>query len=180
MVSSAVYRYFASRDELLTALIIDAYEALGVTAEAAAGEGTFTQRYLAVGHAVRDWAVANPHEWALIYGSPVPGYRAPQDTVGPATRVILLIGRLVRDAYAAGETVPGVAPPDALAAELTAAGEVVMPDAPADLVARAMGAWVHVCGAVSAELFGQFNNTIDERRAFFDLQLRTQATLIAW
>src|SRR6202046_3771698 len=35
MVSSALYRYFPSRDELLTALIIDAYDALGEAAEAA-------------------------------------------------------------------------------------------------------------------------------------------------
>src|SRR3954447_13560378 len=60
MVSSAVYRYFGSRDELLTALIIDAYDSVGEAAEAAAGAGPFTGRYLAVGHAVRDWALANP------------------------------------------------------------------------------------------------------------------------
>ena len=35
MVSSAVYRYFPSRDELLTALIVDAYEAVGAAAEQA-------------------------------------------------------------------------------------------------------------------------------------------------
>ena len=179
MVSSAVYRYFASRDDLLTALIIDAYDALGAAAEAADPGGPFTGRYLAVGHAVRDWALANPHEWALIYGSPVPGYQAPRDTVTSAVRVVLVIGALVRDAYESGETRPGDPPPDLLAAELTAAGEVVRMAAPADLVARALSAWIHICGAVSAELFGQLNNTIDERRAFFDLQLRLQASLIA-
>jgi AcrR family transcriptional regulator len=178
MVSSAVYRYFASRDELLTALIIDAYDALGDAADAAAGPGPFTENYLAVGHAVRDWALANPHEWALVYGSPVPGYQAPQDTVGPAIRVVLLIGRLVRDAYANGETVPADRPPEPLATELTAVGSAVLQDAPPDIVAGAMSAWIHVCGAVSVELFGQLNNTIQERRAFFELQLRAQATLI--
>ena len=78
MASSAVYRYFASRDDLLTAMIIDAYDALGSTAEAAVGgkEVPFTDRFLSACHAVRDWALENPHEWALIYGSPVPGYQA--------------------------------------------------------------------------------------------------------
>ncbi|NUK23070.1 helix-turn-helix domain-containing protein, partial [Streptomyces lunaelactis] len=35
MVSSALYRYFPSRDELLTALIVDAYDAVGAAAETA-------------------------------------------------------------------------------------------------------------------------------------------------
>src|SRR3954467_6104095 len=79
MASSAVYRYFASRDELLTALIIDAYDTVGAAAEeAAAGIENPTERWLATTHAVREWARNDPHQWALIYGSPVPGYQAPQ------------------------------------------------------------------------------------------------------
>src|SRR5438445_3569918 len=80
MVSSAVYRYFPSRDELLTALIIDAYDAVGERAEAAERASRnrgIDVRWLKVCEAVRAWALANPHEYALIYGSPVPGYAAP-------------------------------------------------------------------------------------------------------
>ena len=90
MVSSALYRYFPSRDELLTALIIDAYDALGEAAEAASAgrpAADIRGRLAATCHAVRDWALAHPHEYALIYGSPVPGYQAPQATIAPATRV---------------------------------------------------------------------------------------------
>ena len=82
MVSSALYRYFPSRDDLLTALIIDAYDALGAAAEDADRRPAARPRaagWLAAAcHAVRDWALAHPHEYALIYGSPVPGYRAPR------------------------------------------------------------------------------------------------------
>jgi AcrR family transcriptional regulator len=102
MVSSALYRYFPSRDELLTALIIDAYNSLGEAAEAAdaeAGDIAPAQRWVAVCEAVRGWALAHPHEYALIYGSPVPGYSAPETTIPAAARVgVLLIG-IVRDAY---------------------------------------------------------------------------------
>src|SRR3954452_19035806 len=99
LASSAVYRYFASRDELLTAMIIDAYDSVGATAEEAVkGVEGDVERLRAGGTAVRDGALAAPHQWALIYGSPVPGYQAPQDTVGPAIRVIMLIGSIVRDA----------------------------------------------------------------------------------
>ena len=77
MVSSAIYRYFPSRDDLLTALIIDGYNAIGLAAEqadAACPPGDYTERWLAICRAVRDWALAHPHEYALVYGSPVPGY----------------------------------------------------------------------------------------------------------
>src|ERR1700759_611063 len=62
VVSSAVYRYFESRDALLTALIIDAYNnrgAAGERAEAAPARRELTVRWLAPGRAVRDWARAN-------------------------------------------------------------------------------------------------------------------------
>src|SRR5262249_21573727 len=105
MVSSALYRYFPSRDHLLTALIIEAYDALGAAAEDAAAALPAADRrgrWRAACHAVRDWARGNPHEYALIYGTPVVGYRAPRDTVAPATRVPLLLLGLLREAHAAG------------------------------------------------------------------------------
>jgi len=89
MVSSAIYRYFPSRDDLLTALIVDGYNAIGAVAEqadAACPAGEYAGRWLAVCRAIRDWALAHPYEYALVYGSPVPGYQAPQQTIGPAAR----------------------------------------------------------------------------------------------
>src|SRR5215472_3533002 len=111
MVSSALYRYYPSRDDLLTVLIIDAYDALGAAAEGAiavaqAADGRpvpARDRWTAACHAVRDWALANPHEYALIYGSPVPGYRAPEATIGPAARVPLAFVGLLGEALARGE-----------------------------------------------------------------------------
>ena len=121
---------------------------------------------------MREWALRNPHEWALIYGSPVPGYRAPADTVGSAVRVILVIAGIVADAFAAGEVEPGPPVIGPLSDELSRiAAQVDMP-APPQVVARGLTGWIQLCGAVSAELFGQLNNTIDERRAFFEFQMR--------
>ncbi|RSM49743.1 TetR family transcriptional regulator [Actinoplanes sp. ATCC 53533] len=179
MASSAVYRYFASRDELLTAMIIDAYDALGGTAEASVGAGRFLDRFLSACHAVRDWALANPHEWALIYGSPVPGYQAPRDTVEPAIRVILLIGKIVGEAAAAGEIEAGEPIGGPLGEDLAAVAQQAAPGATPQLVAHGLAAWIHLCGAVSAELFGQLNNTINARREFFELQMRGAASIIS-
>lgn len=101
MVSSALYRYFPSRDDLLTALIIDAYDSVGEAAETArdaASDAAPTPRWTAVCEAVRAWALAHPHEYALIYGSPVPGYVAPDTTIPAASRVGLVLIGILRDA----------------------------------------------------------------------------------
>ncbi len=152
MVSSAVYRYVANRDDLLTRLIIDAYDALGAAAESreeAVDRGDLAGRWSAVCLAVRDWALANPNEWALIYGSPVPGYVAPADTIGPASRGSNLAARA------------------ALAPVIAA-----LPPAVTDVAIQAgLMAWAGLLGTVSLELFGQFQNVIGEnpgdRDAFF-------------
>jgi AcrR family transcriptional regulator len=180
MASSAVYRYFASRDELLTALIIDAYDAVGAAAERATeGVAGYTDRLVAVGLAVREWALAEPYQWALIYGSPVPGYQAPQDTVGPATRVIMMIVSVVRDAFEAGAVTVGPPITGRYADELSAVAAQLGSEIPAQLVGGTMAAFVHLCGAVSAELFGQLDNTVeDDRPGFFEFQMRGAARLI--
>jgi len=177
MASSAVYRYFASRDELLTAMIIDAYDALGEAAERAAGTtGDPIDRWLAVAHATRDWALADPHQWALIYGSPVPGYQAPQDTIGPATRVVLQLGRIADDAFQAGRVTERPPITGRFAEELALVADQIGQGLPVRLVGATMAGFVQLLGAISAELFGQLNNSIDDdRRGFFDFQMRGAA-----
>jgi AcrR family transcriptional regulator len=178
MVSSAVYRYFPSRDDLLTALIIDAYNAIGDAveqADAACPRHDHGGRWRAVCHAVRDWALAHPHEYALLYGSPVPGYQAPADTVAPATRDTAVYGRILSEAYAAGALVPPDGfpqPPPSFSGDADVVREL-MPGLPDDLVARAIAAWTGLFGFVSFEVFGQFANVIEDRKTLFDHQVRT-------
>jgi AcrR family transcriptional regulator len=176
MVSSALYRYFASRDDLLTALIIDAYNALGEATErgeASVPREDLAGRWLAAGHAIRDWAVAYPHEYALIYGSPVPGYAAPQDTIGPATRPTLVLGAILVDGYAAGalREEPGRPVPATLTADMDRLIAVVAPGVPAPIVVRGLLAWTELFGAINFELFGRFNNVFEDLSTWYDHQL---------
>lgn len=178
MASSAVYRYFASRDDLLTALIIDAYDAVGEAAEqAAAAQQDATDRWIAIGHAVRDWALANQHEWALIYGSPVPGYQAPQDTIVPATRVIFALAGTIQFGLETGRITDVPPPPEGrFGEEMAAVATQFGTGIPPHLVGAGMSGFIHLCGAISAELFGQLNNTFeDDRRGFFEWQMRATA-----
>ncbi len=183
MVSSAVYRYFASRDELLTALIIDAYDSLGETveaAEAAQDRSDLVARHQATCHAVRDWALANPHEYALTYGSPVPGYAAPQDTVAPATRVAFVLARILADGVGAGIIRPQAGDwlTPAVNAEMARIAAATVPGIPTTVMARGMISWTQLFGAVSFEVFGRLNNTIDDRRAWFEHQVYAMARLV--
>jgi AcrR family transcriptional regulator len=184
VVSSALYRYFASRDELLTALIIDAYNAIGEAGEQADAAVTkrrdLTGRWLAVVHAWRDWALAHPAEYALIHGSPVPGYAAPADTVAPANRRFLILGVILRDGHKYGTLVPAEFPPvpAPLSAELEVISAGLAAEVDAGRTARAIIAVIEIFGALNFELFGQLNNAIDERSAWFDLQARAMAGLI--
>lgn len=182
MVSSALYRYYPSRDDLLTALIIDAYNAIGDAADraiAGAGSGPVRERWVAACHAIRDWARSNLHEYALIYGSPVPGYQAPQATIGPAARVPLAFAALIGVALSAGElTAPQDALPvtGALAEQATALSRTVaalepagaLADLPPDALVRAVIAWAQLYGMISFELFGQFVGSFDPADELFE------------
>jgi len=185
MVSSALYRYFPSRDELLTALIVDAYNALGEVAEKADADvherRDFAGRWLAVARAVRGWSLRRPHEYALIYGSPVPGYAAPQDTVVPSTRVVLVLGGILADAHAAGALTPptgGVRLPAALRPELRAIAQAIATGVDERILARGLMAWTELLGSVSFELFGHLTNVFEERTAWFEHQVRTMTRFI--
>jgi len=167
MVSSALYRYFPSRDALLTALIIEAYDALGAAceaAEAAVGRHDLLGRWRAVAHATRGWARAHPHEYALIYGTPVPGYAAPTDTIDPAGRVALLLLALIVDMDLAGIPAPTTSLPvgDSLAAQLDNLTATVDIEVDPDRLLQGIGGWVLTFGMINFELFGTFNNVFDD------------------
>lgn len=186
MSSSAVYRYVASRDDLLTSLSVAAYDALGVaveTQEAAVARDDFFGRWSAVCNAVRAWARSNPNEYALIYGTPEPGYSAPAETIAPAARVTnLLLGVLV-DAAAAERLAPAIADDDVAPDHreaLVPVRALVPPHVSDALLQRGLMAWTALFGTVLFELFGQIDHIVseksDDRDAFFKECVQRWAT----
>jgi len=167
MASSAVYRYFPSRDALLTALLIQAFDDLGQAVEdgdGSAARGDLRGRWSGLAHALRGWAVAHPHEYALTYGSPVPGYAAPQDTIASATRVAFALMALVRDAQEAGHS-PAAPTRPATPQELAAIVPVrsfVGVELDEAYAVRGLMAWATLFGNISLELFGHmFKGVLD-------------------
>ena len=178
MVSSAVYRYFASRDELLTRLIVESYDRLGeATREADAAvrqRSDLPARWRAVARSIRVWALANPAEYALLFGTPVPGYAAPHDTIGPASRYTAVLLELLADLEAAGHHPQGRVVPRLRADfdRLRAMTGLRVGDV---LLARGMVAWANLMGTISLELFGHLHNVVDTPGGLFDVVVEEQA-----
>jgi len=184
MAPSAIYRYYDGRDALLSALILSAYGSLADEAErasakafAAAADGSDAERWLAVPRAMRRWAIAHPHEWSLIFGTPVPGYEAPPDTVVPYARLASALVRPIVAAKEAGRL--NQAAPRDVSDELR---DAVAPVTDALFVAMAptvsvlvLEAWASLIGAISLELFGHWSNTVLNPEAFFDETVRQWA-----
>lgn len=186
VVSSAVYRYVESRDELLTLLLIDAYNELGDAVDAAVNQvpdDDFRERFLTLAQAVRRWAVAEPACYALLFGSPVPGYQAPGErTIEPGTRVVLRLVGILDAAHRAGALrdpgEPGVVS-DVLAGNLAAVRDELGLELPDELLARGVLVWTSVFGAVSFEVFGQYGpDTFPAREELFAHQMRTLADVV--
>ena len=187
--SSALFRYFENRDALLTALIIDAYNSLGEaveTAEAAVPRTDLLGRWLRITRSVREWALAQPNLYGLVYGSPVPGYAAPQDTIGPATRVSRLLTDLLLDNMKVqgpdvatdgpgGDVYPPLTPGavEGLAPTMAFMG----PKATPEWGMHGLMAWAWLFGTVSFEVFGQLEGTVTRQRRseVFDAEARRVA-----
>ncbi|MEY9877621.1 AcrR family transcriptional regulator [Streptacidiphilus sp. MAP12-33] len=159
MTGPALYRYFANRDELITELIRDAYRSLADTFRARVEAGGSLPDLAA---ALRAWALADPQRYLLIYGTPVPGYQAPEET----TRIAGEVMAAVLDACAAGqlpEPPPSPSPPSpspsasALEAHLADHRAWAGPHpAPAPALRRALAFWSRLHGLLSLELAGHF------------------------
>jgi AcrR family transcriptional regulator len=175
MTPSALYRYFGSRDELVTALVTDAYDALADAMEAAVAQvaaGRHAERLLAAFAAFHRWGLKNPTEFALVFGSPIPGYQAPETTRPAGERYTGLLLRLLADAHGAGvlrlERVD-VHVPAALERQLVAfRARQGVADLPVPVLAFALSSWVRLHGVVALEVFGHLRPAVGDGAPLFE------------
>ena len=186
MTAPALYRYFADRDELLTALIVDAYDDLAdVVAEAqekvAADDPS--GRLLAVSQAYRSWARREPQRFALILGMPVPGYAAPEEgpTTEAARRAMVQLKSLFFDAYERKVLKPPLISEvsEAVAACAEAEHEVLHPDEPPlppETFQALLHCWSSLHGFTCLEAYGHLDFLpADARDALFESGVRLAA-----
>ncbi len=179
MTPSALYRYFPSRDAILTALVTDAYDAVGQAVEQAVADAPRDRTataILAAVHTFRRWAVGNPQEFALVYGTPVPGYEAPrEETLEAAMRTSeVLLGQLE---WAVEQDMVRLPPEDAVPPALRGPVLEVARHRGHDLTPAgatvAMQFWIVLLGVLCAEVFGHVPPALRENgEAFFDHTMR--------
>ncbi|MEU9312735.1 TetR/AcrR family transcriptional regulator [Streptomyces sp. NPDC048256] len=165
MSGPALYRYFAGRDELITELVRDAYRSLADafrTASAAGGGLT------GLAHTLRDWALDDPQRYFLVYGTPVPGYHAPDDVTTIASEIMTALLDACAD-------LPADGPPTPLAAHLEGLGDQWTTGHPAPPAAlhRALTCWTRLHGVLSLELAGHFNGMGFDPTLLFTAELDT-------
>jgi AcrR family transcriptional regulator len=152
----ALYRYFRNRDELITELVLDAYRDLSNTCQAAStAEKTPAARLAAVAVAVRRWALATPHRYLLIYGTPVPGYAAPPESTAIAASIMSVL----LDAFTEADAATGPVPEATADLEQHLATHrqwAADHPAPAAALRRALTFWTRLHGVVSLEVAGHF------------------------
>jgi hypothetical protein len=165
-------------------LIIEAYDSLGDVAEGAVAASAGQpdgERWVVTAQAVREWALARPHEYMLLYGTPVPGYAAPDDTVAPGTRVTLALLSIVRDARTGGrlaQPAHALAVPPRLTDDLERLATIVELDVPSSTFVAVLAAWTQLFGLLSFELSNQTRGVVEDHAALLAATARLGAQSI--
>lgn len=184
--SSALFRYFPSHNDLITALVVDAYDSLADAVAAAADTGPATAdtgdaaghagRWLALCQAYRHWALADPGAFALIHGTPLPGYQAPAEITGPpAGRSLRVALDVYTAAVHAGAADPGRSqvPGDLSAGPLLAR---LLPDQEphheARLAAIVLNARSGIMGYLMTEIFGSLPDLVTDTGTLYHAHVR--------
>jgi AcrR family transcriptional regulator len=165
MTPPALYRYFADRDELISALIADAYEALGTRmaeARAEVPQGDIAAALVAAAQAYRHWAREEPQQFALILGLPLPDYAAPKDgaTSEAAGRALAQLSSLFYEAMQRDELRPPLirdVHPTVGECALVKADKHEMPPIPAESFQAMLHAWSALHGFTCLEANGHFD-----------------------
>jgi AcrR family transcriptional regulator len=167
----ALYRYFASRDELLTELVIDAYDDLADALRAATTDAPGQQpqaRFEALARGYRSWALAQPHRYRLLFGPPLPGYDAhAQRLVAASEAAMNLLLGVLREL----RTRTPAPPAQPLAAQLTAWAQTHAFDVDPAVALRAVLIWSRLHGLVSLEIAGNFASMGIDPGQLFEAQL---------
>lgn len=182
VTAPALYRYFPSRDDLITALILDAFNGLAdamIDADqrlcAERGAEAFGARLEAVMLAYRAWALAHRTDFALIYGTPIPGYEAPREiTVAASARGLAVPITVLSEAWNAKVLTP--APefqPIPPGVEQALKNLIEEQHYPIEVVPFYMGivGWTRIHGMVMLELFDHTPPVVNDTEAMYHAEI---------
>lgn len=180
MTAGAIYSYFATRDDLITTLVGDVYISAVRTAESARDavpESDPGGRILAWAQAMREWALANPEGFRLIYGDPVPGYHPPEDGPGKDAELRACTG-LVGLVAAAWPTTRTLQRDDRqydwadFAPSLVTHVREDFPDLPPTALALTLRVWGRMHGLMALEIYGHLRTLINDPATVYRDEIR--------
>ena len=178
VTAPAIYNYFPRMDDLITALVVDAFTALADAMHTAIGDvnsESCAPKIRAAALAYRDWAIDHPSDFQLIYGNPIPGYVAPAEiTVPLASRPFVDVIELFVLAHQRGElTIPVeyAELPTALATYMADRFMPLLGDAPLVLLRVVVSSWARMHGMTMLEMFGHLTPVVGDAATFYACEI---------
>ena len=176
ITAPAIYNYFPNRDDLVTALIVDAFNSLrdALLASQKTEEETPAKQILNSAHAYRNWALEHSEEYSLIFGTPIPNFHAPMEITGPAAAGSMAVLFGIFDAAWRDGALKTEGLPTPIPEMIQAWIDKVNYEGHPAVVHFAMASWAQIHGMLSLELNGHFTAVPDEISAnsFFEAEIR--------
>jgi AcrR family transcriptional regulator len=176
ITAPAIYNYYPRRDDLVTALILEAFNSLAnmlLQADQTCDPFDFAERITQAGYAYRQWALTYPQRYNLIFGTPIPGYEAPMQITQPAAaRGLTVLIAILDQAHQAGKLdLASIQVQDSLLGQIEAWKQAVDSQAHPSVHALALILWTRVHGVVSIELYRQFPPPISDASELFEMEI---------
>jgi AcrR family transcriptional regulator len=176
MASSAIYRYYPSRDDLVSELCAEAYASIAAAlarARDARPADDHAGRWRALCHAYRQWSLDYQSDFTLIFGAPLPGYQAPEEITGPPSSAFAAVPFGV---YAAAVEAGDADPDRTLVAPAADVGDLMRDLAPAyppRLALIVLNAWASLHGYVALECLGGLTRLAQDTSGLFEAHVGT-------
>lgn len=177
VTAPALYRYFANRDDLITDLLVEAFNGIAdamAAADAAQPRDDYAGRMIAVLLAYRQWALDHATDFQLMYGNPIPGYDAPRErTVPAASRGFEVVARILGEALAAGVLQIAFTEadlPEAVAQSIAALDES-RGGVPVLVMYLSTVGWTRIHGLIMLELFDDTQPIVGDTEAFYRFEI---------
>lgn len=183
----ALYRYFPSHDELITALITDLYDELTAAMVAARDEfepEDLASRLYATALAFRTWGVTHPAEFGLVFGSPVHSPMLDLYDESPCHQAGMRFGAVFKDLMQElWHRRPFPIPADEeLGPELVAqlqSRAAQFGDLPPGAIYLILNYWTRLYGLICMEIFGQLHWALDDAGPYYQAQVNEIARALS-
>ena len=178
ITAPAIYNYFPNRDELVTALIVDAFNSLAEAQENILKQFANrdpAEQFRLLGLAYREWAVTYPQRYQLIFGTPIPRYHAPDDVTAPAaTRSLVPLIQVIQTIYTLRKPVLDCLPPMTPALEnMLKQWQAAGTHADLEVLYLTLVVWSRVHGLVLMEIGKQLPPFISEPAEIYQREIES-------